>query len=263
MVTVSQLWIYPVKSLRGMAVAMSRVTRRGLEFDRRWMLVDATGKFMTQRSDGRLAQFNATIGEALTLSHQEHGTVQAPLDPVGPTYSVRVWNDAVEAIEASPEVSQWFSSALRQECRLVWMPAEPVRPLSSPGDLPGDHVSFADSSPILVASEASLESLNESLPAPAPMSRFRPNVVLQGSIPYAEDEAEWLDVGGQRWRFRKRCGRCLVTTLDPETGESTGDEPLRTLAETRRFGQSACFGAYYVPTTEIGMVAVGMPVNLA
>lgn len=254
MVTVAELWIYPIKSLRGIALDASRVGGRGLEHDRRWMLVDETGKFMTIRSDRRLARFSTHVGDKLTVRHEGAPDCEIPLSTEGKGEPVSVWGDVVEAVEASLKASAWFSDILSMDCRLVYMPEATRRPLGDQD--PSECVSFADSSPVLVATESSLAAINAMLATPVTMNRFRANVVLRGAEAWDEESWSGITVNNHAYRMRKRCGRCIVTTLDPITGESLGDEPLRTLSRERLFGKSACFGTYYVPLGT-GSIRVG------
>ena len=255
-ITVSGLNIYPIKSLRGISLERSPVEKRGLRYDRRWMLVDSQGIFLTQRKIARMALFDTEI-TADGLRVQVHGMppVDVPFEPQGGTRKVEVWGSIVTARRVSDDADRWFSEALGIPCSLVHMPDTTVREASSETALPGDIIGFADSNPVLVAGEASLADLNGRLDATVPMRRFRPNVVVSGSGAWEEDSWAGMQVGGVRLRPMKRCGRCIVTTIDPETAVS-GEEPLRTLAGYRLFGKAACFGMFYSPDT-LGQIAVG------
>jgi uncharacterized protein YcbX len=245
--TVSRLFIYPVKSLGGIELNHSNVESRGLTHDRRWMLVDEDGVFMTQRSDTRLALFRTGIkSDGLWIQNQAGESVLAPFSPGGERKSVQVWRDIVEAVQVSPEVDSWFSESLGQRCSLVYMPEDSVRQTSLDFTREGDRVGFADAFPVLVIGEASLGDLNGRLEQALPMNRFRGNIIVQGWDPYAEDRWVRLSIGGLSFRAAKRCGRCSVTATNQDTGE-VGVEPLRTLADYRRTDKNVFFGAYFVP----------------
>jgi uncharacterized protein YcbX len=249
--------------LKGVAVESARCTARGLEHDRRWMVVDAGGGFLSQREHPRMATvWTAIEGDRLELSAPDVGAVEVPLaPPERPAFPVRVWNSVCDAVPAGGDADAWLTDYLGLACRLVYMP-ESTRRLSNPqraGE--GKLVGFADAYAYLVAGEASLADLNARLHGrgqPAlPMNRFRPNLVIAGAAPYAEDAWRELRVGEAVLGFAKPCGRCQVTTTDQATGEVRGPEPLATLAtyrESAEFG--VMFGANYVTIAE-GRVRVG------
>ena len=266
-ITVSSLHLYPVKGLKGIDVDATRCTDRGLEHDRRWMVIDANGEFMTQREHPRMATVWTDIAPAaLELSAPDMPQVSVPLaPPPGPTMRVRVWNSVCDALPASAEADRWLTEYLGLDCRLVYMPDSSER-LSNPDYAgPGKRVGFADGYAYLLIGEASLADLNRRLAArgtPAlPMNRFRPNMVLAGSGAYAEDGWKDVRVGSAELRGVKPCGRCQVTTTDQATGEVRGPEPLATLATYRDSAQfGVMFGMNYV-TLQPGLVRVGDPLE--
>jgi uncharacterized protein YcbX len=261
MISISGLFTYPVKSLGGITLAESPVEKRGLKFDRRWMIVDHEDVFMSQRSDTRLALFRSEFNsEGLILRNQSGDCRLVPFNPEGDRRYVRVWKDTCEAVQVSPEIDDWLSGALGQRCSLVYMPEDSLRATNPEYTSAGDIVGFADGYPILIIGGASLEDLNSRLDQAVPMNRFRPNITVSGSGPYQEDEWSEIRIGGVRLRSAKQCGRCSVTTTDQETGE-VGIEPLRTLAKCRLNGQSVQFGAYFVPV-ETGTIRVGDQIAL-
>ncbi len=248
---VSGLFVYPVKSLRGIALERTAVGLRGLQYDRHWMVVDENGRFRTQRQLPQMTQVETRIEDALVLSSEGFGAVEAPLEAKGQTVEVTIWNWTGPAQLVDPNVDRWLSQVLEMPCRLVAMAPEASR-VGWDGE-----IEFPDGTQVLVAGEASLENLNSRLEEPVPMDRFRANVIVRGSEAYAEDGWPGMRIANVEFGFVKRCGRCLVTTTHQTTGaRHPGEEPLRTLARERRFGQSACFGAYYAPRSE-GFVAVG------
>jgi uncharacterized protein YcbX len=245
---IARLLLYPVKGLGGMELREHPVEARGLAGDRRFMLVDATGTFISQRTHPAMAPvrtgFVAGGGsptrlrlthpdrpplevEAVPGSHDAEGRPRARLP-------VTVWGDALEAVAPSAEADAWFSELLETPVRLVWQPDDAHRP-TDPAYAPGGEVSLADGYPLLVVTEGSLEALNARLETPLPMDRFRPNVVVAGAEPYAEDRWRRVRLGPLAMAGVKRCARCSVTTVDQATGVR-GQEPLRTLATYRRGG---------------------------
>ncbi len=252
----TEIHVYPVKGARGIALTRSHVLVGGLRHDRRFMLVDEHGKFISQREHRRLALVTTAIdGDALVIGAGED-RARVPLGPEGTAHRrVRIWHDAVDALEVAGEASALVSSFLGSRCALVFMPDQVVRPVDPRYALPQDRVGFADGFPVLLAAQASLDDLNAQLDTPVPMDRFRPNLVVAGGAAFDEDRHERVVVGGIAFRMPKRCERCVVTTVDQATAE-VGVEPLRTLARYRRVGNSVYFAQNLVPDAE-GEVAVG------
>ena len=268
-ITVSALNVYPVKGLKGIALSEALATPRGLEHDRRWMLVGPGGEMLTQREYPQMATVWTEIGKnALTLSAPDVSSVDVPLvAPSGPTVRTEVWGAACDAVAASAEADAWLSDYLGLACRLLYMPESSQR--YSNRRYAGDQklVGFADGFAYLLTAEASLADLNARLFAgshPAlPMNRFRPNLVVSGSAPFAEDGWDEIRVGEAVLKSAKPCGRCQVTTTDQATGEVKGPEPLATLStfrDSREFG--VMFGMNMV-TVRPGMLRVGDAVQLA
>ena len=253
---ITQLHVYPIKSLRGVAVSSWTVEKRGLKHDRRWMLVDENGEFLTQRKLYRMALFDTVFEDGdIRVAVEGAGSILVPLEPQGPERTVKVWRSVCSALQVSDAVDEWFSNALETPCSLVYMPDSTRRQVSSPEAKSGDLVGFADSNPVLVASEASLDLLNGKLDRAIPITRFRPNIVVNGCGPHEEDEWETISCAGVPMRRTHPCGRCLVTTIDIETAEPS-DEPLRTLNAYRKRGNNVYFGCYYVPDAQ-GEISVG------
>jgi uncharacterized protein YcbX len=265
--TVAALHVYPVKGLKGVDVTEARATARGLEFDRRFMVVDGEGNFLSQREYPKMATIWTDIaGDELLLSAPDADEVRVPLIPTGPaTQRVRVWKSVVDAAPVSGEADRFLSSYLGMDCRLVYMP-DTTRRLSNPHYAgPEKLVSFADGYAYLVIGTASLADLNRRMVArgqpPLPMNRFRPSIVVEGSEAYAEDSWKEMRVGSARLAGVKPCGRCQVTTTDQSTGEVRGPEPLATLATYRDSAEfGVMFGMNYV-TLEAGAIRVGDPIN--
>jgi uncharacterized protein YcbX len=234
------------------------------------MLVDAHGLMVSQRSQPRLALVCAEPRPdgrvRVTAPGREALALEVP-EPGG-TVAVEVWRDKVEAVPAGPAADAWFSDYLGAEVRLVHLDDTACRrPVDPVYGRAGETVSFADGYPLLLTTVASLEALNSLIArgdhadeGPLPMNRFRPNVVLAGTAPWAEDDWLRLLIGEVAFRVAKPCGRCVVTTTDQRTAER-GKEPLRTLARHRRFGDRLVFGQNLVPENT-GTLRVGDPVRI-
>lgn len=267
-VFVTGLFLYPVKSLRGCAVPAAEFDELGLVGDRRFMVVDETGKFLTQRVLPRLALITTALtADELILSSEGAGRIavrRAP-DPAAPLRTVSVWkSEGLLAEDCGDAVAAWLGSFLGVTCRLVRIGEKFSRPILKPGKArPGDTVSFADGYPFLLISEASLANLNDRLIAcgeePLPMDRFRPNIVVTGCAAFAEDAWPRLRIGDSVFRAGGPCSRCIVTTTDQRTAER-GKEPLRTLATYRRDAGDPTdvnFGQNLIHETKHGFLRVG------
>ncbi len=250
------MWIHPVKSCRGVAVTATRVGPRGLEDDRRFMVVDERGHFLTQRQLPEMATVATAIdGRELHLSRAGVADARVPLDaPEGPRRRVRVWSDDVDAIDHEVG-TRFFRAVLGMECALVELPGDVTRPVNPKHAKPGDQVGFADAYPLLVISEASLAELSRRVGHPVEATRFRPNLVIDGDAPHCEDRLGEVRVGARRFRAVKRCDRCSIPAVDPITGER-GVEPIRTLATYRREEGKVWFGMNLVHE-DTGPIAVG------
>jgi uncharacterized protein len=247
---------YPIKSARGVRVDDWEVDDFGLRYDRRWMVVDDSGQFLSQRSHPTLALAVPSLHDGvLQVTAPGMPTLETPLNPASAvTTSVRIWRDRVDASWAGEAAARWFSEFLDSSCSLVHMPSQVRRP-TNPAYAPGSRVSFADAYPFLLLSEESLADLNRRLGTPLPMNRFRPNLVVAGAEPYAEDRWERLVIGNIRFRVVKPCDRCLITTTDQATAQR-GKEPLQTLATYRKVGGEVMFGQNVVHE-ETGRLSVG------
>jgi hypothetical protein len=227
----SQLYVYPIKSARGIALQEARLTPRGLEHDRRFMLVDDLFQFVTQRQLPQMTRLVPSIEGAVLRVRWEQESLELPLLPDGgDALRVRVWRDTVQALDQGDAASAFFSAALERPVRLVYMPDATERQVDPSYADAGDQVSFADGFPYLVANEGTLADLNTQLEVPVPMQRFRPNLVVSGAPAYAEDGWREISIGDARFALRKPCTRCLIITTDQETGERHAREPLKTLA---------------------------------
>lgn len=242
----AEINVYPVKSLKGISLRSAVVESRGLRSDRRWMLTDEEGRFLTQREEPKMATFATEIsGEGITVMAGDQDSIRIFPISEGKKRSVRVWQSEVEAIAYDRRTNRWFSDVLEREVCLVYMPDSSRRPINKLFDRGDDIVSFADGYPVLLANYGSLEELNRRI-ARGPgrdedanagqlsMQRFRANLVIGDCEAFLEDRWEVLKVGDAVFRATKPCARCIVTTVDPERGIFDGEEPLRTLSRFRK-----------------------------
>lgn len=262
---IASLHVYPVKGGRAADIERARLAMRGLEHDRRWLVTDETGAFLTQRECSDLARLVATpVDEGLMLRMDGvEGGVHAFISSGAPRRAIRIWKDAVNAVEADDAACDWLSRVLERPVRLFFMDAVADRQTSKHW---GAHVpvSFADGYPLLIATKASLDALNDELIAGGgsalPMTRFRPNIVIEDASPWADDNWRAIRIGDVEIDLVKPCVRCVVTTKDQMTGADTGKEPLRTLAKIRRSAHpdlsGVLFGWNASPRNE-GDISVG------
>lgn len=240
-IEVADLFIYPVKSLKGIALDQATLTPQGIIHDRRWMVVRSSGRFVTQRDLPRLSLIGTRLGETgVTLSLNGHGAITVPFDTAGgERIQTRVWGTPCETVDEGEEISRWLTAAMESgdPLKLVHMMPGFVRPQGKPRDLGAEtHTFFADAAPFLVANETSLDALNHELETrghpPVPMNRFRPNIVLRGLPAFAEHKLEKMESDTCRLKFCHPCERCVVTTINQDTAEvDPGKQPFRTLRE--------------------------------
>ncbi|MGW4379091.1 MOSC domain-containing protein [Kitasatospora sp. NPDC004531] len=265
------LHLYPVKSMYRLSPSAADVQPWGLAGDRRWMLVDAEGVALTQRDEPSIGQFRplpSADGATLTLTAPDGAahTLPVPTTAGGaPEATVSVFGTAFPAAVAGPETSAWLAEHLPAKLgavRLAHLDRPGAsRPINPKYADPDETVSMADGYPLLLTTSASLAELNariaedhpddERKGAALPMERFRPNLVVAGTEPWAEDGWRRIRVGGLEFRVVKPCGRCVVTTTDQETGERRGPEPLRALGRHHRFGQKLVFGQNLIPVRAV------------
>jgi uncharacterized protein len=267
--TVASIHIYPVKAGRAIDLAEAEVEPCGLAGDRRWLVTDPDGQFITQRAEPTLALVGACYDAAGNLHLSAPG--QPPLPVAAPAESrgaemlwVRVWQSKVRAAAAGDQADAWFSGYLGRPVRLVHLDDPTRRQVDPEFGVPGDRVSFADGYPLLLTSMGSLDALSrwliEDAQPAVPMTRFRPSVVVAGPAPWAEDGWRRIQIGPVRFRVAKPCGRCVVTTIDQQTAER-GRQPLAMLGRRRRFGQRLVFGQNLIPDAT-GTIRVGDPVRV-
>lgn len=256
---VAQLFIYPIKSLGGIQVTSAKVFAKGLEFDRRWMLVDAENKFMTQRLIPEMALFKTAFsnGDKGPITITFNGdTLTLPDLNTGAFFSAQIWDDTVDVQEVDTSVSNWFTRHLGRPCALVAFPEKNIRPVDADYAISNsDQTSLSDGYPILLLGQSSLDDLNSRLAVPVPVNRFRPNIVFTGGVPFAEDRFKQFAIQRVAMAGVKPCARCVMTTIDQQTGEA-GNEPLATLSTYRKIGNKVLFGQNVIPLNE-GIIRVG------
>jgi uncharacterized protein YcbX len=264
MLTLSEINVYPVKSAGGLRQQAWTVDAFGLRFDRRWMVVTEAGEFLSQRTHPKLALVRPELRpDALVLRGPSLPDLILRLAPNGgPEMPVTVWGGETRGAAVAADADRWFTALLGHSCHLVFMQEDVVRPVRPDYAFDGERTSYTDGFPFLLISEASLAELNRRLAEPLPMNRFRPNLVVAGSEPFAEDRWQRIRIGPITFRVAKPCPRCVMTTVDQSLGVSTSTEPLRTLATFRRntegqveFGQNLLHGG-------TGRLEVGMPVEI-
>ena len=267
------LFIYPVKGCRGLSLAEAAVDALGLVGDRRFLIVDSSGKFITQRTHPQLALIATSLDDTeLTLSLPKHEPLVIPRasDPSARLLRVEVWKSRdLEAEDCGDRSASWLTSVLGTAARLTRIGGHFHRPVKPGKARPGDIVSFADAYPFLVISEASLADLNDRLIEQGeemlPMNRFRPNLVISGAPAFAEDTLARFSIGNVTFRTAGPCARCIVTTTNQTTSERLGPEPLRTLAGYRRNpadNNEVIFGQNLIHETKSGFLKVSDAVAL-
>jgi uncharacterized protein YcbX len=258
MLRVSRLFIYPIKSLGGIELAQARVTDRGFEHDRRWMLVDNRNRFISQREHAPMALLRVSIEpDGLLVKHAVLG--HEILIPFKPETNIKgqfiVWDDTCTGQYVSAAADEWFSDILNIECRLVYMPDDSHRAVDEKYAQQGKLTSFSDAFPFLLLGQASMDDLNDRLELKLPISRFRPNIVFTGGYAFAEDTMAHFKIGHIHFNGSKLCARCNIPTIDQDTAIAA-KEPTRTLARYRKRNNNVYFGQNLVHTGK-GIISVG------
>lgn len=245
MLQLSEIWIYPIKSITGIQLEEANVLQRGFQFDRRWMIVDNNNTFLSQRTYPELALLDLTISDtSLQISKRTNpeDKIETPLFPaLLQEIEVTIWNDKVFAWTVDPAADAWLSEFLDQPVKLVYMGDQAERQIDLKYSEDGENVSFADGYPYLMISEASLADLNGRLKEPVSMRRFRPNLIVAGASAFEEDTWSKIQIGDLTFRVVKPCARCVLITVDPQTAEK-GAEPLKTLSSYRFENNKVLFG---------------------
>jgi uncharacterized protein YcbX len=263
MYKLTEINIFPVKSLSGYSVKSAVVTDRGLKYDRRWMLIDENGKFITQRSMGNMALLRTEVkGEEVELSSKVSNekisfSVNQKTDK---NIEAVIWNDIVNTNQVSELIDEWLSDTLNIKCSLVYMPEDSKRVVDNKYSLNKDITSLSDGFPFLVIGEESLNDLNSRLTKKISMNRFRTNFVFSGGNPFDEDKWKKIQIGNIFYYPIKPCSRCVVTTIDPETGYKE-NEPLATLSSFRKENNKINFGQNMLHSG-IGEINIGAEIKV-
>ncbi|MBD9356095.1 MOSC domain-containing protein [Methylomonas albis] len=257
MPVLTQIYIYPVKSLAGIRVDQWPVDDKGLLYDRKWMLIDNHRQFLSQRRLPKMALIKTRIeNEQLILSAPHQADLALPLRANdGDDIEVVVWHDRCVAKTCGDAADAWLSDFLKADCRLVYQTDQDIRKVDPNYALDSDQTSFSDGFPFLIVSENSLNALNQAMQLEFDMVRFRPNLVVADCDSYAEDAWRRITINDIGFRLPKPCSRCSVPTIDPLTAE-TGKEPLITLNRLRKWQNKVYFGQNALHD-KIGNLAVG------
>lgn len=243
MIKVSELYIYPVKSLAGLKVESAQLSRFGLNNDRRWMVVDENGRFISQREVAKMATIKTIIDQdQLCLSHRGQSIAIPHIDEENNKIEVSVWKDSLSATHVCKKVDQWLSKVLDLSCRLVYMDDSSKRQIDENFAQKGQYVSFADGFPLLLISQASMDDLNNRLHTPIDVNRFRPNIVVTGTQAFAEDHWQELSINDVELLAVKKCSRCIMPSINQETGDKDQLKMLSVLNSYRKENNKVMFG---------------------
>jgi uncharacterized protein len=236
---ITQLWIYPIKSCGGVRLNEAKLDERGLEHDRRWMLVDRDGNLVTQREVPKLVWVHPAVSDnELKVVAPDMPELRLERNAAGETKRVRVWGDHMEAV-VIPQAREWFEDYTKKEVDLVFIPDSSPRPMNP--NFGTRQLTFVDGNPLHIISETSVADLNSRLEKPVGLERFRANVIFSGSEPYAEDAWTKISIDEVGFDVYEACQRCVMLNVDPVSALTT-KEPLATLAKYRRSGQHVVFG---------------------
>lgn len=257
MTAVSELFIYPIKSLGGISVSTATVTDRGFAYDRRWMLVDMQNCFLTQREFAQMALLQVALTEnGLQVRHKINGEVlDIPAVPQTIETATTIWDDICPAQFVNAEVDAWFSDMLSVKCRLVYMPGSTKRIVDENYATHKEITSFSDGYPFLIIGQSSLDDLNSRMAEPLPINRFRPNIVFTGSPAFEEDRMKHFTINAIDFYGVKPCARCMITTIN-QSNASAAKEPLKTLSTYRMNNNKVNFGQNLLHKGE-GIIRVG------
>ena len=259
MLTVSQLYIYPIKSLGGISVSEVNSTDRGFEYDRRWMLIDEHNNFLTQREFPAMALLQTALtsdGLRVVGTKQDSDFILIPFTPAtNDRIATNIWGVPCTPLHVSDEADKWFSEQLQTQCRLVYMDDDTQVLISESYNINNSLTSFSDGFPILMISEASLDDLNSRASEVLPMNRFRPNLVINGAGAFEEDRMKEFMINGVVYYGAKPSARCMITTIDQSSG-AKGKEPLMTLSKYRSLNNKIYFGENVIASST-GIIHVG------
>ncbi|MFZ1280900.1 MAG: MOSC N-terminal beta barrel domain-containing protein [Ignavibacteriaceae bacterium] len=258
MLTLSEIYIYPIKSLGGISLDSAIAEDRGLKYDRRYLLVDENGMFLTQRDLPQLALLKLSFTETgfKVLNMVDNSFITIPFESDSyEKMKIQIWDDNCNSVRVDKKLDEWFSNILKIKCSLVYMPDNEKRIVEKKFFSKDFIVSFADAYPYLIIGQSSLDDLNSRLETGLPMNRFRPNFVFSGGNPYEEDNWKNFKIDGVHFKAVKPCARCMITTTDQETAERS-NEPLKTLSTYRKIDGKVMFGMNLV-CIKRGIVSIG------
>ena len=257
----SSLSIYPVKSCREVSQNSSFVEDFGLQNDRRWMVVDEQGVMITQRKLSKMCLIQPELtASGLILNTSVMDPISINIPNHNKKCSVKVWADQCHAFDAGDEAANWLSHVLEKKCRLVYFPEDEIRQVDLEYANKGDKTAFSDGFPLLIISQGSLDDLNQRLSSPIAMNRFRPNIVIDGCDPFAEDEWKKIRIGDITFRFVKPCSRCVIPSINIDTAERE-EEPIKTLLSYRKRDNNIYIGQNVIAEAN-GEIDVGMSINI-
>ncbi|KAF3984516.1 MAG: MOSC domain-containing protein [Methylococcales symbiont of Hymedesmia sp. n. MRB-2018] len=258
----SDIYVYPVKSLAGIKVSKWPVTTKGLLYDRKWMLIDSNNQFLSQRQIPKMALIQTQLTHSkLILSMHSTDSISLPINATtGDSCNITIWGDTCMAKQTSLKVNQKLSDFLNIQCQLVYQPDDIVRPVDPNYSKKTDQINFSDGFPFLLTSEASMTALNKEMNLELSIERFRPNLVISQCEPYAEDSWRKISINSIDFRLPKPCSRCAIPTIDPTTA-NTGKEPLRTLNRLRKWNKQVYFGQNALHD-QSGELAIGSEVHI-
>jgi uncharacterized protein YcbX len=245
MITLSHIFIYPIKSIKGVSLTSAGCQEKGFEHDRRWMLIDENNRFISQRELPEMALLRLFISEKFIILHHKNMKLQSVQLPIIPENGImlkaEVWSDIVKVIWPQYEADAWFTKVLGIECRLVYMPEESTRLVDPDFVQRPVSTSLSDGYPYLLTNRASLHFLSKKAGLPVEMERFRSNIIVEADEPFAEDRWKKIQIGEAVFEIVKPCARCAIPGIDPETGIK-GKQPLSTLNRYRKQGNKVLFG---------------------
>lgn len=261
----SEINIYPVKSLKGISLENALVEERGLQFDRRWMLVDEKNNFLTQREFPKMATLGVEVTEnSLKISANGDFLEIGLMPSTEKSVNAKIWSSRAKSLVYDERINEWLADFLQTKCRLVLMPEttkRKVNPIYAVRKF-RDTVSYADGYPFLMIGENSLQDLNKKLENPVPMNRFRPNFVVSGAEAFAEDNWKKISIGDSVFHVVKPCERCVIPTIDQQKGLKNGTEPLKTLAKYRTKNGKVLFGQNLIAEKAGGFVKIGDKIEI-
>lgn len=244
--TIKELRIYPVKSLAGSTLQQAELQPRGFKDDRRWMLIDENGRFVSQREYPFLTLWQVKVVDgSLDFEHKKTGatfTIPNARANKGSLVDVELWNTHFQARLVEMKDAAAFQKTLGVSARLVYMSNDSQRNINLKYAKQGEEVSFADGYPYLITNTASLDELSERVGEKLEMLRFRPNIIVENTTPFIEDNWKEISINQQKFRIPKPCARCVMITIDPQTTEKNANV-LGELAKFRKTGNKVLFGA--------------------